>query len=150
MPDHPRGYTQRKKGYLPTDPEMARNYERRANDDPSEFDDETSTSLVQELIESCPKIKARLHAGATEITHIHALVSWKHDRSWMSMRASLKTSLTKALKRLQNGTALSRGGSRKRVEDRDHFDHLMKKYLSDHSGVAWYEDRGWVCGRRGK
>jgi REP element-mobilizing transposase RayT len=145
MPDHKRGYTQRGKGYLPPDEEMAQNYERRAKHDATIFDEELSRALLQELIDSCKKISCRFHGGSTEPTHIHGLVSWKHDRSWMSVRTSLKTSLTKRLKQISKDIALSRGASRKQVETRRHFDHLMKTYLPEHHGLAWYEDeRGWV------
>jgi REP element-mobilizing transposase RayT len=99
---------------------------------------------------SCQMIDCRLHAGSTETTHIHALVSWKHARSWLSIRSSLKTSLTKALKLLDSDAGLSRGCSRKHVKDSGHFANLMKSYLPKHEGVAWYEDRGWVQSRQKK
>jgi hypothetical protein len=149
MPDHRRGYTQRKKGYLPSDPKMARNYERRAKRNETTFDDQLSRALLEELIASCPKISCRLHGGSVELTHVHALVSWKHVRGWMSVRTSLKASLTKRLKTMGDDVSLSRGGSRKHVEDRDHFEYLMQTYLPRHEGIAWYEDRRWLV-QRGK
>ena|SRR5688572_14251468 len=149
MPDHRRGCTQRKKGYLPTDPKMARDYKRRAKRSETTFDEALSRALLAELIDLCPKISCRLHAGTVELTHVHALVSWKHVRGWMSVRKSLKTSLAKRLKTVGDDVSLSRGGSRKHVEDKDHFEYLMQTYLPRHVGVAWYEDRGWVV-QRGK
>ncbi|MEA2707720.1 MAG: hypothetical protein QOF78_321 [Phycisphaerales bacterium] len=144
MPNHKRGYTQRGKGYLPTDKDMAQNYERRAENDPTIFDEALSRALIEELIASCEKIKCRLHAASTEPTHIHALTSWKHERGWMSIRTSLKTSLTKRLKTVAENLSLSRAASRKHVRERRHFNYLMNTYLPKHHGLAWYEDRAWV------
>ena len=68
----------------------------------------------------------------------------------MSVRTRLKTSLSRRL--TTEGEArkavlrLSRGASRRRVEDRDHFWYLMNRYLPDHGGVKSFEDRGWVDG----
>ncbi len=147
MPDHKRGYTKRKKGYLPPDEEMARNYERRAKRAKTLFDEELSRALIQEFIDSCKLIDCRFHGGSTELTHVHGLVSWKVDRGWMSIRNSLKTSLTKRLKHIGDDVSLSRGGSRKHIKHRGHFDYLMQTYLPSHDGIAWYEDRGWVVQR---
>src|SRR5205823_3294857 len=127
-----------------TDEEMARNYERRAKHEETVFTEAIERALIEELIDSCTKLKIRLHAGTTEPTHIHGLTSWKHQRGWMSIRKSLKTSLTKCLKNISIEIALSRAGSRKHVKHRAHFDYLMQTYLPDHAGLAWYEDRGWI------
>jgi hypothetical protein len=42
------------------------------------------------------------------------------------------------------GSSSSRAASRKRVENRKHFNHPMTKYLVAHRGVKWFEDRGRV------
>ena len=144
MPDHKRGYTKRNEGYQPSDEEMAENYERRAKREESVFDEAIQRALIQGLIDSCAKIDCRLHAGTTEPTHIHGLVSWKHLRGWMSVRKSLKTSFTKRLNEISKEVALSRGASRKHVINRAHFEYLMETYLPGHHGLAFYEDRGWV------
>jgi REP element-mobilizing transposase RayT len=156
LPDHRRGYTQRGKGYQAPDPAKAREYEERAKHEKSVFTDDIVRALIEELVQSCPKIACRLHGAGSDETHIHGLVSWKYQRGWMSVRKSLKTSLTKRLNRIQNQQlAFSRAGSRKHVRERRHFDHLMETYLPEHRGWAWYEDREWVYqtgkkGRRGK
>jgi REP element-mobilizing transposase RayT len=144
MPDHKRGYTKRNEGYQPTDEETAQNYARRAKHEETVFDEAIERALIQEMIDSCAKIRCRLHAGTTEPTHIHGLVSWKYVRGWMSIRKSLKSSLTKRLKEISQDIALSRGASRKHVLNRGHFEYLMDTYLPGHHGLAWYEDRGWV------
>lgn len=142
MPNHRRGYTSRGIGYQAPDKVIAQEYARRAKSEPCHFDAETSQLLIDELIISCEKIDARLHGAVSEKTHLHALVSWNYVRGWMSIRRSLKTSLTRRLIQLDNGVSLSRAGSRKHVKTRAHFDHLMRKYLPDHRGIGWYEDRG--------
>ena len=43
--------------------------------------------------------------GCPEPTHIHPLVSWRHQRGWLSVRNSLKSSLSKKLKELDPFTA---------------------------------------------
>ena len=144
MPDHKRGYTKRGEGYQPPDEEMAQDYERRAKHEETIFDEALSRDLIQQLLASCAMINCRLHAGTIEPTHIHGLVSWKHQRGWMSVRKALKTALTKRLQEINEELALSRGGSRKHVKDRAHFDYLMITYLPGHRGLAWYEDRGWI------
>src|SRR5438874_1942649 len=126
MPNHKRGYTKRNEGYQPTDEEMARNYERRAKHEETVFTEAIERTLIEELIDSCTKLGIRLHAGTTEPTHIHGLTSWKHERGWMSIRKSLKTSLTKRLKHISTDIALSRGASRKHVKNRAHFDYLTQ------------------------
>ena len=42
-----------------------------------------------------------------------------------------------------------RGGSRKRVKDRDHLDHLLDTYLPDHRGVFWREGQPIPADRLG-
>ena len=144
MPHHPRGYTRRGEGYKEPDPDMAENYARRANADESVFDHAVQRALIEQTIESCPYINARLHGSGSDASHLHLLVSWSQDRDWLSVRKSLKAALTKRLNQTDTGVALSRGGSRKRVRNDGHFQYLMKTYLPGHRGVGWYEDRGWV------
>jgi REP element-mobilizing transposase RayT len=148
LPDHRRGYTQRGKGYLRSDPEKADEFEERAKHEKTIFTDEIVRAMIEELIESCSKIDCRLHGAGSDETHIHGLVSWKYQRGWMSVRKSLKTSLTKRLNQIEGEhLAFSRGGSRKQVRERKHFDHLMETYLPGHRGWAWYEDGEWVYQR---
>lgn len=144
MPDHSRGCTKRGEGHKPTDREMAESYERRASHEPLEFDSELQRIIVEQIRKACEFLKCKTHACITEKTHVHSLLGWNHDRVLESVRASLKTSLTKRLHQCREGIGLSRGGSRKRVSNRDHFNYLMQVYLPDHSGVGWFEEKGWV------
>lgn len=173
MPDHPRGYTRRKNGYLPPDEEMADKYREKAKSDGVLFDEELQRALVEEFQIACKYQGLRFHGGSTEPSHVHGLVSWKSGKHWSRVRASIKSSLSRrlAIEEKNRGDAndrrdatrrrnsresdkgeyvlkLSRGASRKHVTNRGHFDYLMNRYLPDHGGVGWYEDRGWVPARR--
>jgi REP element-mobilizing transposase RayT len=154
---------------------MARRYREKAKTEPVEFDRETQRALLEELQVASKHQGFRLHAGSTEPTHVHALVSWKEFRRWVDVRKQIKSSLSRRLTRENeklfdghdvsdsrdatrresleesSGTEegrwvlkLSRGASRKWVQDRKHFNHLMTEYLVAHSGVKWFEERGWV------
>ena len=85
----------------------------------------------------------RLHAGTSEPSHLHSLVSWREEKGWLAARNGLKGSLSRRLTKESEGGnhfRLSEGASRKHVKDRKHFDYLMGTYLPKHRGVAWYED----------
>ena len=169
MPDHPRGFTRRGEGYQGPDEEVAEQYRAEATGDGIVFDGALQRALIEEAQAACKLQGLRLHAGATEPSHIHCLVSWKTSKHWTRVRASLKSSLSRRLAledkwsvdpdeaaRRRNPREsdkgrwvlkLSRGGSRKHVGYRRHFDYLMVTYLPKHGGVGWYEDRGWVAAR---
>ena len=147
MPDHPKGYNKRGVGYLPPDPSMARQYEANANHAPTLFDRTLQRTLIEHILTIPTFIDLDLHAITTEPSHVHILCAWHHDRSWESMRNSIKRSITLKLADISSPHGplrLSRGASRKRVLDRDHFDHLMHKYLPKHQGVSRFVDRGWT------
>jgi len=159
MPDHPRGYTRRGRGYQNPDPVRAEWYRKNAEDkEACIFDDELMRALVEEARTACKHQHLRLHSGTTETTHLHYLVSCMDARHWLKVRNSLKMSLSLRLKREGNQATstprnltdikLSRSGSRKRVATRKHFDYLMQTYLPSHSGLKWFEDRGYVASRK--
>jgi hypothetical protein len=102
MPDHRRGYTRRGKGYQRPDPEKAKQYRENATSKPVEFDRDTQRLLIEELLTACRFQKLRCHAGSTEPSHIHGLVSWEGFRPWERVRASLKSSLSRRLSRLNS------------------------------------------------
>jgi hypothetical protein len=153
MPDHEGGYTRRHEGHLAPDEEMAQRYdERAACEDISTFDAEAQRLLIDEAMSAARHQSFHLHGAAGEDTHVHFLASWTDDRNWMKLRTGLKTSLSLKLNALNESRDMdtsgslqfSRGAGRKKVVDRDHFSHLMRTYLPSHSGVKWFEDRGWV------
>src|SRR5438045_2941257 len=95
MPDHPRGYTKRNVGYLPSDPVDAARYERRASDAPTVLTVELQQHIVDQARTIPQYIEMQLYAVTTEPSHIHMLAGWEGDRSWMSVRNSVKTSISK-------------------------------------------------------
>jgi len=143
MPDHQRGYVRRKEGVLATDSAMAENYRRNQKFATSQFDERMQKLLIEETLEACLHQQLRGHGIATESTHLHVLVSWRTDRTWQEVRRSLRSSLTRRLNReVERRTWFSKQPSRKRVEDRDHFDYLTRAYLPQHAGWKWSEERG--------
>ena len=142
-PDHPRGYVQRDKGYLPSDPNMADRYDERAGQEPNRFDDRTVQEvLVIGCIDICRRRGWRLHGVATDPTHLHWLVSWPGFTEWGEVLQVTKNVLALLLNRVteQKGRRwFVRNGSRKRVADRGHLDYLLGRYLPDHRGPFWRE-----------
>ena len=157
MPDRPQGYVRRGRGPLPPDDERARQYEKNAAQPPVLFDEKVQDALIAASREAAAHQDFRLHCIATEPTHVHVLVSWEDDRTWQRMRTGLKQSLTRTLNRALGSRAglpaaiegkrgdqrrwFSGGASRKRVRDRDHFDHLINDYLPSHHGAFWRESQ---------
>jgi REP element-mobilizing transposase RayT len=142
-PDRAQGYVARGKGILPRDTKMAEVYRGRANHETVLIEAPHQLAVIDRLIEAVGFIDCRLHGVATEATHIHVLVSWRNERTWQQNRASLKKSLTLMLKEtFEDRPWFSENASRKRVENREHFDYLMGTYLPLQKGWKWREDRG--------
>jgi hypothetical protein len=144
MPDRARGCVDRIHGLLPQDKEMGKAYRQAMQDEQATFEEEQQLVVINSLIEGITHIDCDLHAVATDPTHAHALVSWKNPtRTWIQNRTSLKRSITITLqKECYRRQWLAGGASRKRVNDRQHFDHLRDIYLPSHRGWKWDERRG--------
>ena len=70
-PDNPRGYVERDKGILPPDPETA-DMPRRIERHPVVlFDNEMCNVLITGAADICTHRGWKLHAGATDPTHVH-------------------------------------------------------------------------------
>lgn len=142
-PDRAQGYVARGQGILPRDTKMAEVYRSRAKHETVLVEEQHQQAIIHRLIDAVGYINCRLHAVATDSTHIHVLVSWRNERTWQQNRASLKKSLTLMLKeRFEDRPWFAENASRKRVTDREHFDYLMDIYLPRHKGWKWREDRG--------
>jgi len=152
MPDHAQGFVQPRRGILPTDPEMARHYEQRARGAAVRLDRAMCEAVVATVRQACERFGWRCHAVTAVWSHIHVLISWTGFRDPLKVRGLLKRTLTRALNE-QAGCKkqwFARRGSRKRVRDRVHFEHLMTRYLPDHrryGGVFWSDREGDVARR---
>jgi hypothetical protein len=143
MPDHRRGFTRRKEGIVPQNEKLAKAYKKAAKAKKVAFSESMQRALINEVQVNAGKQEVRSHFVATDSTHVHVLVSWKEFRPWHKVRSSIKSSLTRRLNReFCRRTWLSENGSRKRVENREHFNYLVGKYLRAHRGWKWSETEG--------
>ena len=140
MPDRKQGFVRRTEGVLPPDANLAREYRSDLKQRPVSFDGQIQSLIINELQTACVHQKCRGHYAATETSHVHVLVSWRDDRPWKKVRSGLKSSLTRRLNReLRRQIWFSDSASRRRVEDRAHFDYLVEQYLPSHRGWKWEE-----------
>jgi REP element-mobilizing transposase RayT len=142
-PDNKRGYTRRKKGYLPPDPQQARRYDERAKQDPATFTRAVQKLLIRFAHDFCSRRKMRLHAVGNEEGHSHFVISWKGYSDPHEVMRRLKNVLSTLLNRDCNTLGkrwFVRGGSLRRVTNTAHLDKLIETYLPDHPGIFWCEE----------
>ncbi len=139
--DKPQGYVTKGEGILPPDKMRAEQYNRNAKRPPITFDAATQDILVDATRKVCRDNGWRPHQVCATATHLHILISWDGFLEWAEVSRTLKRKLGAALSKAMDrpGPWFSRGGSRKRVTDRKHFDHLMNRYLPGHRGASWRE-----------
>ncbi|MEO0965651.1 MAG: hypothetical protein AAFY08_11070 [Planctomycetota bacterium] len=138
MPDHRRGYVRRGQGVLPSDPQMAGHYRAAQHEPVAIFDRRCQSHLIEAARDTGLHLSADVHAIACEPTHVHVLISWATDRSWKSMRSSVRRAMTVRLnEQIARRTWFSDSPSRKRVRDHKHFDYLVLSYLPTHDGLSW-------------
>ena len=140
--DDPRGFVQTGRGLQKPNAKLAQYYEENAAHPPVSFDMDDQRVLIWIAHDACMRRDWRLHFIATDPSHVHILVSWRSQESWEHVRTRLKTlaSLMLGRKRSEPGRRwISRKGSRKRVQDRKHFDYLVGQYLPGHRGLRWRE-----------
>jgi len=143
MPGHRRGYVRRGEGILPSDEHMAELYRGNLKQAVVRFDNAIQRQLVQGAVVACEHQEVRCHFIATEMTHVHVLVSWKSDRTWVLVRKQIRGNITRRLNEsITRQQWFSKSPSRKQVRDRKHFDYLVTTYLPKHSGMKWTEGRG--------
>jgi len=147
LPDHPRGYVQRKRGIQRSDPEQAAAYTRRAKHERRRFDDAMCRALVEASRQAATRWDWRWHAAVAVWSHVHVQVSWETFVEGKAARQLLKRHLTEHMNEAYGDDHpwFSRAGSVKRVVDRDHFDRLVYEYLPSHKKYGgWFdaENRG--------
>ena len=141
-PDHPRGYTERNKGYQPPNPERAEQYDLNAGQDKVVFDTLIQEVLILGTADICRRRQWRLHGAACDPSHVHVVLSWWTFIPWNQVMEKLKNLLSLFLGRAtgQSGRRwFVVKGSRKRVKDREHLEHLLKTYLPSYRGLFWRE-----------
>ncbi len=144
LPDREQGYVERSKGILPQDHALAVEYRNRMVEVEKTFDGELQRAIIAILLASQEKQKFESYYIATEPSHLHLLMGWRDSRRTMEMRSRLKGSLTRSLnEQFGRRRWLSEGGSRRQVDDEQHFDYLINVYLPKHCGWKWCRDRGY-------
>jgi hypothetical protein len=95
------------------------------------------------MLEAAVKQQCSCHYVASELTHMHVLISWRSDRAWEIVRKQLGWNATHTLnQRIKKRQWFAKSPSRKRVNDRRHFDYLTSTYLPRHSGLKWNPSSG--------
>lgn len=143
MLDREQGYVERKRGILAPDAALAQKYRAAMQQCEVKFTSATQIAIIDCLLESREKKNFELYLVATDITHVHALTSWRDGRKWLRMRSTIKGSLSRYL----NGKINRRewfvdGGSRRHVKEQGHFDYLVATYLPRHNGWKWSPSKG--------
>jgi hypothetical protein len=140
-PDHPRGYTEKGKGYQPPDPDKARGYDERAKQDEVVFDHRTQVQILLLTHQICEEEGWRLEAAGFDPTHAHLAISWRDFIPWEEVDRRLKNLLALKLNRLNNTPGkrwfVRRHGAPRRVRTHKHFDYLLETYFPDHPGIFW-------------
>ncbi|MCE9604902.1 MAG: hypothetical protein K8U03_08380 [Planctomycetia bacterium] len=139
MPDRRRGFVRREKGILPANEYLADRYRERAQADEIKFDAQFGWAMIDETAAFCEQSQWRLYEAVVVASHVHVLVSWKSEEraDEVAMRIKQRQGRAMSLANNREGPWFSRGKSRKRVRDRQHFEHLMRKYLPQHGNVRY-------------
>ena len=142
LPDREQGYVRRKQGTLPPDEEAAKLYRDQMQQDAVSFGGEAQLQIIQAVRNTEPHIDITIRMVVTDPTHAHVLLQWTHERGWKSLRTSVKTAISIALKKQQDKAWLSEGASAKQVKDEAHLHYLENQYLPDHRGWKWSSAKG--------
>ena len=144
LPDKPKGYVRRREGVLPSDADQADKYRAQMKYETVSFDEKIQRLLIEAALSTASFLDIEIRLVATETTHLHVLLQWRHTRPWEKLRSSIKIKLSKRLKEeLGERPWLSEGASRKQVKRDEHLQHLENQYLPDHRGWKWCRRRGW-------
>ena len=138
MPDRAQGYVKSKR-VLEFDLDAAIRYRSRQLEETVCFNAHVQAVLIDELRVASQHRRYRLHGVATDPSHLHVLLSWIDERGFELVRRGVRESITRRLNTLERRRWLIHRGSRRRIRDHRHFDHLMESYLPSHRGACWFE-----------
>jgi REP element-mobilizing transposase RayT len=142
LPDREEGFVEHHREHNYPDLRLATAYRTRAKEDVVIFDDEHQRAIIEAVLDAAPHQRFRAHFVATESTHAHVLVSWPDDRKFMTLRTSIKSSITRRLNQdFQRQRWLEEGASRRQVNNQEHFDYLIVTYLPEHRGWKWNDEK---------
>ncbi len=143
LPDRPQGYVHHDTGFQPANPAIAAAYRRRMRENTTRLESKHQQQILEVLHHMEADGHLRVEAVAMDPSHVHLLASWTGPSDWSAMRRRIKHTLSHCLNtRFGQGRWFSQGGSRKRVHDHEHFDHLVSHYLLSHRGVVWTRRTG--------
>jgi REP element-mobilizing transposase RayT len=156
--DNPRGFVKHDQGIQAPNVSRAKFYDSQASQEPVRFSREHQEVIAWIVADACGRRNWRLHGLVFEDTHVHTLVSWREFQEWQAVRGKLKNLASLELGRYFDTPGwlwFASEGSRKRVRDRKHFEHLMNSYLPKHRGLVWREgdplpqkpQRPWAAAR---
>ncbi|MEM9416024.1 MAG: hypothetical protein AAGA29_11200 [Planctomycetota bacterium] len=142
LPDRPEGYLRRREGLQPSSREEATRYRRRMIQSPVVFDEAIQKRIIEAVKNTEQYIDVTTRMVATDPTHAHVLLQWSHRRGPKSLRQSVKTAISIALKKQEDKQWLSGGATGKQVKDEEHLHHLEWLYLPGHRGWKWVRGKG--------
>ena len=97
MPDRPQGYVVRGQGIMPADRRIADRYRGAAKHGGTTLCRDAQAVLVAAARAVAGCNVWRLHQIATDLTHVHTLVSWRGFLEWRKVRRTLRYRYTNDL-----------------------------------------------------
>jgi REP element-mobilizing transposase RayT len=141
-PDNPRGFVRRGEGVRPTDDGMALAYANAASEPPFLFGDCEQSVLHWIVWDLCQRRAWRLHTIAFDPSHVHILLSWRDETPMPQVFRKTKNLMSRELGlrcRPKRKHWFGKFGSKQRVREQAHFDHLINSYFPRHRGLVWRE-----------
>lgn len=140
--DDRRCYVYRTRGLQRSEDRMGWRYRQSQREPSVRFTPAMQACMLQTRRAAEESVDITVHGIACTPTHMHALVSWRHDRGWKSLRGALQSAMTRQLNdRFGRRTWFAENASRKRVGDRGHVDDRLVAYLPEHPGEQWFRPR---------
>ena len=93
MPDRAEGFVQKGRGIEPPNERLAKAYADAACYPPYHFAADVQRFLIGTALHLCQRRGWRVHGAATEVTHLHLLVSWRDETPWQDVRGKIKNIL---------------------------------------------------------